>query len=180
LVGNALGSLAIVALVAFIAFGLPQLDHTYPAGRPLVPGARVPVGAAVTVVAPPGSVLDVSQTRPGVQRGTALFDLGTVRYAVVVGPYRDSLTAAAQRLRGQITSRPGYQVAPGDRPVRTDAGVAGRAGGYASPGRTGEYTVFVADGRAVDLTASGPDTDLQTVLPAVEASVRTVAFAPQT
>jgi hypothetical protein len=179
LVGNALGSLAIAALVAFIAFGLPQLDHLFPSARPVAAGVRISVGAGVTLIPPPGAVLDASQTRPGELRGTALFVLGTVRYAVVVAPYRDTLTGAAQRLRSQITNRPGYQVAPADRAVRTDTGVDGRAGGYASPGRIGEYAVFVAHDRSVDLTASGPATDLQSTLPAVEASVRSVAFAPQ-
>jgi hypothetical protein len=168
-----------VVLVAFIAFGLPQLDHLFPASRSLAVGARISVGAGVTLIPPPGAVLDASQTRPGDQRGTALFVLGSVRYAVVVTPFRDNLTGATQRLRTQITNRPGYQVAASDRSVRTDTGVNGRAGAYASPGRTGEYAVFVAGGRAVDLTASGPNTDLQTVLPVVEASVRSVAFAPQ-
>jgi hypothetical protein len=177
LVGSALGSLAIVALVAFIAIGLPLVDHSIPAGRNLTAGARFSVGAGVSLIPPGNSTLDVSQTRPGSTHGTALFVLGAVRYAVVVDPYRGTLAAATARLRGQITERSGYQVTAGDRPIRTNAGVAGRAGGYDSPGRTGRYAVFVSGARAVELTSSGPDNDLRAALPAVEASVRTVAFA---
>ena len=54
-----------------------------------------------------------------------------------------------------------------------------RTGGYDSPGRTGEYVVFVADGRSVQLTVSAPDADLQAERAAVEASARSVTFEPQ-
>ena len=179
LVGNALGSLAIVALVAFVAIGLPRIDHSLPASRALAAGVPFSVGGGVRLVPPSGATLDISQTRPGHQRGTALFVLGSVRYAVVVGPYHGTLPDAASRLRGQITGKTGYQVADRDHPVRSDGGVDGRAGGYDSPGRTGEYVVYVTDGRSADVTVSGPVTDLRAVLPAVEASTRSVVFAPQ-
>ncbi len=179
LVGNTLGSLAIVALVGLIAFGLPAYDRSLPATRSLPAGATYAVGAGVTLVPPPGATVDVSQTRPGDLRGTALFTVGTVRYAVVSGPFTGGLGEAANKLREQITGKPGYQVAEGDHPFRTDAGVDGRAGGYTSPGRTGEYAVFVAGGRSVEVTVSAPDGELRTSLPTVEASVRTVIFEPQ-
>jgi hypothetical protein len=179
LVGNVLGSLAIVALVALIAIGLPRLDHSLSAARAVTDGVRLPVGGAVTIVPPSGATLDVSQTRPGDQRGTALFTVGTVRFAVVVAPSNDTLDEAADQLRGQITGRSGYQVTGDDHAVRSDTGVDGRAGVYSSPGRSGEYVVYVHDGRSVEVTVSGPDGDLRSVLPTVEASARSVAFGPR-
>jgi hypothetical protein len=177
-VGNALGSLAIAAFVALIAFGLPAIDRLLPSTRDLTAGARIAVGAGVTLVPPAGARLDLSRTRPGTQHGTALFTLGTIRYAVVAGPYTGSLADATMRQREQITARAGYQIADGDRAIRSNAGVDGRTGGYDSPGRTGEYVVFVADGRFVELTASAPDADLRTQRWAVEASARSVTFEP--
>jgi hypothetical protein len=177
LIGNALGSIAIVALVAFIAFGLPLLDRTLPATRTLPPGARFAVGGGVTLVPPAGAALDVSQSRPGPQRGAALFIVGPVRVAVVAAPFTGALSQADRRLRDQIAAKPGYRVDASETPVRSRAGVDGLAGRYTAPGRTGSYAVFVADGRTVNMTASGPGADLGRIRPAVEASVRTLAFA---
>jgi hypothetical protein len=178
LVGNALASLAIVALVALIGLGLPLLDRSLSATRALAAGGRIAVGGGVSLVPPNGATLDVSQTRPGDRHGTALLILGPIRYAAVAVPCSGPLTAAASRLRDQISGRPGYSVAGNERAVRTDTGVDGRAGGYDSPGRVGEYTVFFFDSRCVQLTVSGPSGVLSSALPAFDASARSVAFAP--
>src|SRR5689334_21991982 len=78
LVGNALGSLAFLALIVLVAFGLPALDNSLPAARPLPDRVPFAVGAGITVVPPPAASRDVSQTRPEASRGTALFTLGSI------------------------------------------------------------------------------------------------------
>ena len=57
-----------------------------------------------------------------------------------------------------------------------DPGVAGRQGSYSSPGRDGRYAVFVANGLSVEVTIAGSDIDLRGVLPAIESSVKSLAF----
>jgi hypothetical protein len=178
LVGNTLGSLAIVGVVALIALGLPLFDRSLPAARPLPASVPFAVGGGVSVVPPPAAALDVSQTRPGAARGTALFVVGSIRYAVVAAPFTGTLSEAALRLRGKITGKSGYQVAADARPTVTDAGVPGIAGSYDSPGRLGRYEVFVARGVAVEVTISGPETELRAALPALTTSVRSLTFGP--
>ncbi len=175
-VRNAVGSLAIAAVVALIAFGLPLLDRSLPALRAVARGAPYAIGDGVSVVPPASATLDVSQTRPATARGTVLFRVGTIRYLLVAAPYRGTLGDATLRVRSKITARPGYQVTGRDRAVRTDGGLRGSAGGYASPGRLGRYAVFVAGGTAVEVTASGPETELRPALPALDASLRTVVI----
>jgi len=63
-----------------------------------------------------------------------------------------------------------------DRATRTDQGVAGRRGTYVSPGRIGEYAVFVAKDVSVEITASGPEHQLRGLLPRLAHSLRTVTF----
>ena len=112
LVGNALASLAVVALVAVVALGLPLLDRSLSASRTVAAGVRIAVGGGVSVVPPPGATLDVSRTRPGDRRGTTLFVLGPIRYAVVVAPYSGTLAEATTRLREQIGGRPATRWPP--------------------------------------------------------------------
>ena len=97
LVRNTVGSLAVLGVVAFFAIGLPYFDHFFPPDRSL-PAAAYVVGGDVSVVPPLGARLDVTRTRPGADRGTALLQWGDVRIAVVVLPYRGDLNGAAQRL----------------------------------------------------------------------------------
>jgi len=176
LVRNALGSLAIAGVVAVIALGLPRINRLMPAGRPVVAGAPYTVGAGVSVVPPGGSYLDVTKTRPSDDRGTALFVAGGVRLVVVVSPYRGTLEQAAGRLRRKITETAGYQVAGRESPVLTGNAVPGLRGAYASPGRLGDYAVFVANGLAVEVTASGPEHQLRAFIAAVKRCLRSVNF----
>src|SRR5512144_431928 len=108
---NALASLAVLAVVGLIAFGIPALNRALPAGR-AVPAGPYDVGGGVTFVPPNGATVDVTGTRPAADRGTALFLVHGVRVAVVVSPYPGTLDAAAARLAGKITKSNGAEVAP--------------------------------------------------------------------
>ncbi len=176
LLRNALGSLAVLGVVALIAFGLPLLDRSLPAHRRIASDVPYSVGGAVIVVPPRGSSLDLTQTRPGEDRGTALFVVDGVRVALVVGPYDGSLDEATARLRSKITRMAGFQVTGAYRPVRTTEGVSGVRGAYTSPGRIGEYAIFVADEMSVEVTASGPEHRLRQILPRLDATLRSVTF----
>src|SRR4051794_9729884 len=95
---NLLGALGVVVTLAGLAFGLPAVDHALPSERAVSSTDPYPVGAGVTVVPPPGATVDVTETRPGDDGGTALFRLGQVRYAIVVRPFTGDLGTAAARL----------------------------------------------------------------------------------
>ncbi len=173
---NALGSVAVLAVIALIAVGLPAVDRALPASRPVAEGVPYPVGAGVSVVPPPDAQVDLTGTRPGNNRGTALFLIGTIRYMIVVAPYSGSVGEAAERLRNKITLTRGYQVTGRDSVVTTDAGLTGRQGGYTAPGRSGRYAVFVVDGFGIEVTVSGTDPQLRAALDGVEASTRSLAY----
>jgi hypothetical protein len=176
LVRNALGSLAVLATVAVMAFGFPLLDRCLPAVRPVAANVAYHVGAMVSVVPPPGASIDLTRTRPGDDRGTALFVLNGVRLALVVGPYRGTLAGAVTRLHDKITNTTGFQVTGADRTVNTNQGVSGRRGAYSSPGRLGEYAVFVAGDVSVEVTASGGEQPLRGVLAELDTSLRSIVF----
>jgi hypothetical protein len=174
--GSLLGALTLIGALAGLAFGLPALDRALPSDRPVRTDVPYLIGGDVTVRPPPGAVLDVTGTRPGQYEGTALFRLGPVRYAILVQPFTGSLDAAATRLRGRITGNAGYQVTGTQLAVTTGTGFAGLQGGYTAPGRGGRYSVFVADGRIIEVTVSGADLDLGQRLPAIEASTQSLSF----
>jgi hypothetical protein len=173
---NLLGAFGLVAALAGLAFGLPAIDRSLPADRPVRAGEPYLIGADVTVVPPRGAVLDVTGTRPGDRDATALFRIGPVRYAIAVRPFDGTLDMAAARLRQRITGTPGYQVTGGQLAIATRGGITGLQGGYTAPGRGGRYAVFVADSRTVEVTVSGSEMDLGRALPAIEASTRTLRF----
>lgn len=173
---NGLGSLAILAVTVLIAVGLPALDRTLPASRPVASDVAYPVGANVSIVPPPESQIDLVETRPGANRGTVLFLVGAIRLLVVVAPYPGSLEAAAERLRNKITLTRGYQVAGRETAITTDSGLTGRQGGYSAPGRSGRYAVFVIDGLGIEVTASGTDPQLRAALASIEASTRSLTY----
>ncbi len=169
-----LGALGLVTALAGLAFGPPALDRSLPSEQPVRTDQPYLIGGGVTVVPPPGAVLDVTGTRPGDEDGSVLFRLGPVRYAIVVQPFDGTLQAAARRLRQRITGTSGYQVTGAELAVATRSGVAGLQGGYTGPGRGGRYAVFVGGGHIIEVTVSGADLDLGRTLPAIEASTRTL------
>src|SRR4051812_6026926 len=96
---NMIGALGVVLALAGLAFGLPAVDRSLPAVRPVRHDAAYAVGGGVTVVPPRGAVIDVTGTRPGDDEGSVLFRLGSVRYSIVVRPFDGSVDVAAMRLR---------------------------------------------------------------------------------
>jgi hypothetical protein len=174
--GNLLGSAGVLAAVAAIAFGLPAVDRAVPAARPVPAGEPYEVGGDVTVVPPPGALVDVTKSRPGTDRGTALFLVGPVRYAVLATPFTGTLDEAAARLRRKITATRGYQVTGREAEVRTDSGLAGRQGGYTAPGRGGRYAVFLAGPLVIEVTVGGAEPELRHALWLIESSTATLAW----
>lgn len=175
---NLLGALSLVLALAGLALGLPALDRALPADRPVPTDRPYAIGGGVTVVPPPGARIDVTETRPTQDAGTVLFRLGPVRYLITVRRFDGDLGAAAGRLRQRITGTTGYQVTGTELTIATGSGLAGRQGGYSGPGRGGRYAVFVADGRTIEVTVSGADLDLGRILPAIDASTRTLRYDP--
>jgi hypothetical protein len=169
-------ALAVALILAVLAFGLPALDRAVPAERTVASGRPYLVGAGVTVVPPAGATLDVTGTRPGTDRGTALFRIDRVRYAIEVKPFDGDLTAAAVRLRQRITGTSGHQITGTQLAVSTAGGLAGVQGGYTAGDRDGRYAVFVANGLTIEVMISGDDTDLGRVLPVIDASTRTLRY----
>lgn len=175
LLRNAAGSLAVLGVVLAIAAGLPALNRALPGGLPVGPEPYA-VGAGVRFRPPDGAQLDAGRSRPGDERGTALFTVEGVRCVVVVDRYSGSLDEAADRLRRKITQTAGYQVTDVELDIRTAAGVAGRRGSYTSPDRRGGYAVFVADGLVVEVTVSGPELQVNRVAAAIDDSIASVTF----
>ena len=169
-------ALVVVLLLAGLAFGLPMLDRAVPAQRPIAAGTPYEVGAGVTLVPPPAATLDVTGTRPDDDQGTALFRVGPVKYQVAVQPFDGDLTAAAVRLRSRITGTSGHQVTGTQLAVSTAGGLAGLQGGYTAGTHGGRYAVFVAHGLTIEVTVSGADRDLGRILPAIDASTRTLRY----
>lgn len=176
LIHNLLGSLAVLSILLGLGVGLPALNRSIPNAKPVATDRPYLVDGNVSVVPPPGAALDVTNTRPVEDRGAALFLLGGVRYALTTQPCDGGLDEAAADLRRKITSVHGYQITGREVPVRTAQGVPGWQGGYSSPGRVGQYTVFVAGGTAVEATIAGADPDLHAALPALQTSIASIFF----
>jgi len=176
LLRNLAGSIGIVCTVAGLAVGLPLLDEALPATRPVDPGPYA-VGGGVTVTPPPGSRVDVTLTRPGETRGTAVFLVGSVRYVIVVTPFTGSLDSAAERLRRKITAVRGHELTGKEFPVTTATGLSGLQGAYAAPGRGGRYLVFRGGEVAVEVTVAGADPQLRAALAAIETSTGTLTLS---
>jgi hypothetical protein len=178
LVRNLLGCAGVLVALAIVVFGLPALDRAVPAGRALAEGARYEVGANVTVVPPQLARVDASKTRPGPDRGTVLFTLGSVRYVIVVTPFEGPIEDAAAKLRAKIQATRGYQVTAGEGGVATESGIDGLAGGYTSPGKAGRYAVFLTNGVSIEVTVSGAEPELQRALTGIDDSIMSIAYGP--
>jgi hypothetical protein len=169
-------ALTMLAILAGLTFGLPAVDASIAAVRPVEAGQPYPVGAGVTVVPPAGATVDLTRTRPAARRGSAVLLVGPVRYAIGVQPFRGTLDEAIARLRRTVTENAGYQVTGTEVTVVTDSGLTGRQGSWTAPGRGGRYAVYLIDGLAIEVAVTGTTVDLGTALPAVEASARTIRY----
>jgi hypothetical protein len=151
LVLNALGSVAVLAVVATVAVGLPVVDRAVAADVAVPADRPYQVGAGVSLVAPAGATLDVNHTRPGPDRATAVFRLGRARLAIQVIRFGGRLPEAVQRLRERLGRAFGRPVTGAERPVLTTAGVPGVEGDY--PG--GYWSVHLAHGVVVEAVVEG-------------------------
>ncbi|NUT36267.1 MAG: hypothetical protein HOV79_24690 [Hamadaea sp.] len=163
-----------MAVILFVAWGLPALNRLVPAGKDLVGGKAYAVAAGVTVTPPEQAEIDPTSTRPGGERGTVLFLLGPVRYVIVVNPFDGTLAEAAEKLRTKITGTRGYQVTGAEDPVQTATGLSGVQGSYTAPGRLGRYAVFLSRGRSIEVTVSGAQTELTNHMTGIEASIASI------
>jgi hypothetical protein len=175
LLRNLASSVAVLAVILFVAFGLPAINRMVPAGNDQVGGRAYGVGAGVTVVPPADARIDPASTRPGSDRGTVLFLVGPVRYVIVVNPFGGSVEQAAEKLRNKITSTRGYQLTDGEHPYATAGGLNGIQGCYSAPGRLGRYAVLLSDGRSIEVTVSGTEGELAAQMPQIEASIASIA-----
>lgn len=171
---NAAASLWILVVLAAIAVGLPAIDRALPAERAVPPHLPYEVGGGVTVVPPPGAMLDVTRTRPTARQGTVLFVLGRVRYVIVVASFDGDLDSAVDRLRRKVTGA-GGQLDAG-LPALTGTGLAGREGAYTTPDRAGRYAVFLAPDLSIEVTVSGTETELEQTQSVIDASIETIAY----
>lgn len=176
LLRNAMCSLGVLAIIGGISVGLPAFNRAVPATRAVAPDRPYPLGGGVTVVPPPGAVVDLGETRHAVDRGRALFVLGRVRYELTVAPYRGDLEAAAERLRARLRERERYRITNSAGAVRGEAELVGWLGDI-SPGardRTGRYALFLSGKRLVEVVVTGPPEELARWLADVEASVASI------
>ncbi|MCP2325872.1 hypothetical protein HDA40_004379 [Hamadaea flava] len=174
LLRNLASSVAVLVVILFVAWGLPAINRRVPAGASTVGGRAYAVGGGVVVIPPGQAELDLTNTRPGADRGTALFLIGPVRYVIVVAPFTGDLTAAAAKLRAKITGTRGYQVTGAEDSTTTDSGLTGVQGSYTAPGRLGRYAVFLSAGRAIEVTVSGAEPDLANLMTGIEASIASI------
>jgi hypothetical protein len=175
LLRNLASSVAVLAVILFVAFGLPAINRMVPAGNNQIGGRAYGVGAGVTVVPPPDARIDPASTRPGSDRGSVLFLLGPVRYVIVVTPFSGTVEQAADKLRNKITGTRGYQVTDGEHPYATAGGLTGIQGCYSAPGRLGRYAVLLSDGRSIEVTVSGTEGELAAQMSSIEASIASIA-----
>ncbi|MFC7764308.1 hypothetical protein ACFQY4_44750 [Catellatospora bangladeshensis] len=175
LVRNLAGAVAVLATLLTVVFGLPALNRAVPTDRSLA-GPRYDVGAGVTVAPPPGARVDASKTRPGSERATVMFLVGDVRYLIVVQPFDGPIGEAAEKLRTKIKATQGYQVTGNEGGIRTTGGLAGVAGGYTAPGRSGRYAVFLAGEHSIEVTVSGAQLELQRELAGIDGSISSITY----
>jgi hypothetical protein len=157
---------AIVAALAYVAYGLPWINQALPGVRQVDPNAYYLVGAHIEVLPPAGTLLDVRLSRSYDHSGRASFVLNQrdLRYAVTVDPYRGNLEAGLARTLYRLKQVPGLQLRPERAQLQTTTGIAGLMGGFVAPtgtGRTsgtksGRYAVFVVGGTSlVNMVVTG-------------------------
>jgi hypothetical protein len=171
---NLYGSVAVLALIAAISYGLPAVDAALPDNRVIPAGSRITVGHGVSEVPPRGSLLDSAETSPN--DGRLVLEVHGARYRITVSPYEGTLREATVRLRERIGALPGYQITGPSYWLATDDGVVGMEGRFGSARRDGYFAVFVSGGLVVEVVAQGVGFALSGTLADVQRSVATIHF----
>lgn len=180
-----LGSLAIAAALAFVAFGLPWIDRSVSGAEKLEPGIYYRVGGGIEILPPAGALLDAGISRSNENSGCASFVLENreLRYSVTVDGYAESVSAAAARLLRRLNRVPGAQIRSDQVTTWTTAGVVGRQGsftvapekGTGDRVRLGRYAVFVTDGpHTVDVVVLGRADLVRREAPMIESTFASV------
>lgn len=159
LLRNAVCSLGVLVLVGGAMYGLPAVDRELPDHRPVPTDRPYGVAGAITVVPPPGALLDLTRTRWSSERGSAVFLAGGLRYGVVVAPATVQPSGAERRLSTKLRTA-GFQILEAGTEVSTVDGRTGLAGRFGRSGRTGRYAVFVVAGHEVQVTVVGSADEL--------------------
>ena len=174
-VRNLLGCLAVLACLALILYGPYAVNRALPAQRPVPTDQPMALGALpVTVVPPPGALLDATQTRP--RDDTVQFQVGDVEYWLRATKYTGSLPELADRARQTRAAEKGFVSMEPDRAATTRQGTPGRQAGFVLATATGHSAVFVGDGIAVWVDVRGTPLAMAEHTADIEASVATLTI----
>ena len=170
--------MAVAAVVAFIAVGLPLLNALVSSQRPLAPGTVIDLGRGATFTAAGGWSEDVEQTNA--LQGRAVLARGALSFLAEARPSTRSLTAEYERLAQDIRRTAGAQLFNDATTFTTESGLTGIGGSYASPTGEGQFAVFRAADTVVRVVAKGPPDAMATYLDDVARMVQTLRIEEQT
>ena len=148
------GTIAVAAVIAAVAIGLPLLNSLVSADRTVAPGEVIDVGRGVSFAAADGWSIDAEHTDAA--RDTVLIHQGALALMVEARASDRSLPDEYDRLAEEIRSSAGVQLLNGATPFTTDGGLTGIGGSYSSPESEGRFAVLQTGDTAVRLLAKGP------------------------
>jgi hypothetical protein len=171
---NAAGSIAVLVLIAVIAYGLPAIDRLLPAEQRIEPGQRIEIGYNVSVLPPDGARLDVAQTRP--RQGILTLRIRDVTLWLRASDYSGTLGDALSQLQEEMERRSDVRVSLSTDWITTGQGIRGLRGTYTASGRRGHYAVFVAYGRRVDVLTRGQRLNSKVSWEDIEGCIQSIFF----
>ncbi|HEY8092978.1 MAG TPA: hypothetical protein VID93_04325 [Acidimicrobiales bacterium] len=170
------GTIAVAAVVAVIALGLPLLNRLVSADQPVEPGTAIDVGRGVAFTAVDGWSIDAEQT--DAQRDIVVLHKGPLALLFEARASDRSLPEEYDRLAEEIRSGAGVQLFNGATAFTTDGGLTGMGGSYSSPESEGRFAVLQAGDTVVRLLAKGPPDAMAADLGDVEQMVQTLRIGP--
>lgn len=117
-----LGTLGVLAVALFYAFGLPALNRSLPGTAPQPAGVTIDLGHGVSVVTPTGWSADVAQMNPG--ETLALVNDASSLVATTF-PWEGSEAEMIERMRRLFESTRVFHLRGTPEPFRTAANVTG-------------------------------------------------------
>ena len=166
------GAIAVAAVIAAVAIGLPLLNSLVSADRPVAPGTVIDVGRAVSFTAAGGWSIDAEKTNA--LRDTAVLHKGALALMVESQASDRSLADEYGRLADEIRSTAGVQLFNGATTFTTDGGLNGIGGSYSSPESEGRFAVLRAGETVVRVLAKGPPDAMAADLGDVQQMVQTL------